>query len=186
MVMVPTPPSVMTAAAPPAGRVRRFWDKRFRHPRFTFKRKSQARAVHPRHELCGAAPAALLAPLTDLAGPPMSRSLLRRVLAGAAALTFARAAPASAHVTVSPNAATQGGYIKVAFRVPNEKDGAETTKLATLIKTDDGEIAEAVSKITWAAGPGAGIKPGQFEEFEVSLGPPPDTDHKQATPTDPR
>jgi uncharacterized protein YcnI len=134
---------------------------------------------------------------------------LRRVTAvaaGAAVLTFALAAPASAHVTVNPSAATQGGYTKVAFRVPNEKDSAETTKveinlpadkpiasvslkplpgwtaqsettkLATPIKSDDGEITEAVSKITWTAGPGAGIKPGQFEEFEVSLGPLPDTD----------
>jgi uncharacterized protein YcnI len=53
---------------------------------------------------------------------------------------------------------------------------SETTKLATPIKSDDGEITEPVSKITWTAGPGAGIKPGQFEEFEVSLGPLPDTD----------
>jgi uncharacterized protein YcnI len=139
----------------------------------------------------------------------MSRSLLLRattVAAGAVVLTFALAAPASAHVSVNPNSASKGGYTKVAFRVPNEKDDADTTKvevnlptdkpiasvslkplagwtaesvkskLATPVKTADGEITEAISKITWTAGAGAGIKPGQFEEFEVSMGPLPDTD----------
>ncbi|HEY7272628.1 MAG TPA: YcnI family protein, partial [Actinoplanes sp.] len=52
----------------------------------------------------------------------------------------------------------------------------EKTKLATPIKSDDGEITEAVSKITWTAQAGAGIKPGQFQEFDVSLGPLPKTD----------
>jgi uncharacterized protein YcnI len=139
----------------------------------------------------------------------MSRTLLRRATVatvGAAAITLALAAPASAHVTVNPKSATKGGYTKVAFRVPNEKDSgettklevnlptdkpiasvslkplpgwtatSETTKLATPIKSDDGEITEAISKITWTAAAGAAIKPGQFQEFEVSLGPLPDTD----------
>jgi uncharacterized protein YcnI len=139
----------------------------------------------------------------------MKRSLLVRagaVTATAAALLLAVAGPASAHVTVNPNAATQGGYTKIAFRVPNETDSTDTTKLevnlpadtpiasvslkplqgwtatavksklATPIKTDDGEVTEAITKITWTAGAGAAIKPGQFQEFEVSLGPLPDTD----------
>jgi uncharacterized protein YcnI len=136
----------------------------------------------------------------------MTRSLLQRlaVVAGAtAALTLAIAAPASAHVTVNPNTATQGGYAKVTFRVPNETDHTDTTKLevnlpmdtpvasvslkpvagwsatmekaklATPIKAHDSEITEAVSTITWTAGAGAAIKPGQFQEFDVSLGPLP-------------
>jgi periplasmic copper chaperone A len=136
----------------------------------------------------------------------VTRSLLQRagVVAGAAAaLTLAIAAPASAHVTVNPNTATQGGYTKVTFRVPNETDTTDTTKLevnlpadapvasvsvrpvngwtavavksklATPIKAHDTEITEAVSKITWTAGAGAAIKPGQFQEFDVSLGPLP-------------
>jgi uncharacterized protein YcnI len=124
-------------------------------------------------------------------------------LAVAAVAVFGFAAPASAHVTVNPNTATQGGYTKVAFRVPNEKDTAdtvklevtlpednpvasvsvkpvpgwtaapETTKLKNPIKSDDGDVTQAVTKITWTAGPGAAIKPGQFQEFEVSLGPLP-------------
>jgi uncharacterized protein YcnI len=136
----------------------------------------------------------------------MTRSLLQRVAVvtgAAAALTLAIAAPASAHVTINPNTATQGGYAKVTFRVPNETDNTDTTKLevslpmdtpvasvslkpvagwtattetaklANPIKAHDSEITEAVSKITWTAGAGAAIKPGQFQEFDVSLGPLP-------------
>jgi uncharacterized protein YcnI len=116
------------------------------------------------------------------------------------------AAPAFAHVTVNPNTATQGGYTKLTFRVPNEKDAANTvavevnlpentpiasvsvkpvagwtavvtkSKLATPIKTDDGEITEGVTKIVWTAAPDAVIKPGQFQEFDVSAGPLPMVD----------
>jgi uncharacterized protein YcnI len=133
-------------------------------------------------------------------------SLLKRlaVVAGAAvALTLALAAPASAHVTVNPNTAVQGGYAKVTFRVPNESDQATTTKveinlpadapfasvslkpvagwtmvaektkLATPIEAHGGQLTEAVSKITWTAAPAAAIKPGEFQEFDVSLGPLP-------------
>src|ERR1700754_1566526 len=138
----------------------------------------------------------------------MNRSLLGRVgvvTAGAAALVFAIAGPASAHVTVNPSTANQGDYTKVSFRVPSESDTASTTKLevnlpadtpiasvslrplpgwtakttttklATPIKSDDGEISDAVTKIDWTASPGSEIKPGQFQEFDVSLGPLPKT-----------
>lgn len=111
---------------------------------------------------------------------------------------------ASAHVTANAATAKQGGYTKVSFRVPNERDTASTTqleidfpadhplasvstravpgwtstvqktKLDKPIKTDDGEISEVVSKITWTGGK---VPPGQFEEFDVSMGPlPTDTD----------
>lgn len=126
--------------------------------------------------------------------------------AAAAAAALAFPAAASAHVTVNPNTATQGGYTKVTFRVPNERDDASTTKveialptdtpiasvslkpvqgwtavaenskLATPIKTADGEITDAVSKITWTASADAAIKPHQFQEFDVSLGPLPAVD----------
>ncbi|WP_063794399.1 YcnI family protein [Kitasatospora sp. MBT63] len=128
------------------------------------------------------------------------------VLAGATLL--ASAVPAFAHVTVQPGTAAQGAYTAVAFRVPDESDTASTTKLevtlpadhpvasvatrplpgwtataektklATPLKTDDGdEITEAVSKITWTADANAKIAPGQFQDFAVSLGPlPTDTD----------
>jgi len=137
----------------------------------------------------------------------MTRSLLKRsatVAAAVAVLTLALATPASAHVTVNPNTATQGGYAKVTFRVPNETDNTDTTKLevnlptttpfasvsvkplpgwtavaekstlATPVTVHDRQITEAVSKITWTAAAGSAIKPGQFQEFDVSLGPLPE------------
>jgi uncharacterized protein YcnI len=132
-------------------------------------------------------------------------SLLKRasVVLAAAGIVLAVAAPADAHVTVNPNTATPGGYTKVTFRVPNETDNADTTKLevafpadqpiasvsvkpqpgwtatpttsklATPIKSHDHDITEAVSRIVWTADAGSAIKPGQFQEFDVSLGPLP-------------
>jgi periplasmic copper chaperone A len=134
--------------------------------------------------------------------------VVRAAVAAAAAATAALALPAvaSAHVTVNPNTAVQGGYTKVTFRVPTERDDASTTKvevaiptdkpiasvslkpvqgwtavtesskLTTPVKTNDGELTEAVSKITWTADANSGIKPHQFQEFDVSLGPLPQTD----------
>lgn len=125
------------------------------------------------------------------------------VIAAAAAILFTVAGPASAHVTVNPNTAAPGAYTKVSFRVPTESDTLSTTKvevnlpvdtpiasvslkplpgwtaatvkskLATPIKSDDGEITEAVTKITWTADAASVIKSGQFQEFDVSLGPLP-------------
>jgi periplasmic copper chaperone A len=139
----------------------------------------------------------------------MRRSTLLRAGVAVVATGFATlgfAGPASAHVTVSSASAVQGGYTKVTFRIPNEKDNASTTKvevvlpegqpiasvsvkpvvgwianpekskLATPIKTDDGEITEAITKITWTADANSAIKPGQFQEFDVSLGPLPKVD----------
>jgi periplasmic copper chaperone A len=128
-------------------------------------------------------------------------------LTGLMAAVSVGAVPASAHVTVNPSQATQGDFTKLAFRVPNESDTASTTKLeinvppqapiahmsvkpvsgwtasvetaklATPVKTHDGEITDAVSKITWTAtSADAAIKTGQFLEFEVSAGPLPEVD----------
>ncbi|HEU5161159.1 MAG TPA: YcnI family protein [Streptosporangiaceae bacterium] len=133
-------------------------------------------------------------------------SLLTKALAvgSAAALTvLAVAMPAAAHVTANPETAEQGSFTKVSFRVPNEQDKATTkveielpldhpiavvsvrpvpgwtsavvrSKLPKPIKSDDRTITEAVSKITWSKGK---INPGEFQEFDVSMGPlPTDTD----------
>lgn len=115
---------------------------------------------------------------------------------------------ASAHVTakVLGEAAQQGGYSKITFRVPNEDDAAGTVKLeiklpadtpltsartramagwtakitkVTLdkpVKVHDAEIKEAVSSVTWTAAAGTRINPGEFEEFELSVGPLPETE----------
>jgi uncharacterized protein YcnI len=116
------------------------------------------------------------------------------------------AVPAWAHVTVSSPSAVQGGFAKLTFRVPNEKDAANTTKLEVVfptdtplafvsvkpvpgwsakvtraklpapVKTDDGEVSEAVTTIVWTATEGAAVKPGEFQEFDVSGGPLPKVD----------
>jgi uncharacterized protein YcnI len=114
---------------------------------------------------------------------------------------------ASAHVTISGGPAPAGGNARIAFEVPTESDTAsttklevqlptdhpipsvdtapvpgwsvsvDTTKLSTPIKTDDGDVSQVVSKITWtASSPDAAIKPGQFGEFPVALDAIPDTD----------
>ncbi len=54
---------------------------------------------------------------------------LYAALVVAVALTLGVAAPAAAHVTVEPRDAVQGGYARVAFRVPNERDNASTTRV---------------------------------------------------------
>lgn len=132
----------------------------------------------------------------------MARPLAPRLatLAAAAALPLALAAPAFAHVTVQPGELPKGGFSQLTFRVPNERDDAGTTKvevtfpidkplafvsvrpvpgwtakvdktkLATPVKSDDGDVTEAVSKITWTGGP---IKPGEYQNFDVSAGPLP-------------
>ena len=61
----------------------------------------------------------------------MSRNRLRMLggAAVAAVAIIASAGAASAHVTVNPDTATQGGFTKLTFRVPTEKDNASTTKV---------------------------------------------------------
>jgi periplasmic copper chaperone A len=103
------------------------------------------------------------------------------IAVGAALLVGLGATAASAHVTVSPDTATQGGYGALTFRVPNERDDANTikveihlpldrpvasvrvkphpdwsyeikkSKLSTPIDAEGGEITESVSEIIWTA-----------------------------------
>lgn len=102
--------------------------------------------------------------------------------------------------------AQQGGYSKITFRVPNEDDQAGTVKLeiklpadapmssvrtkpvpgwtakiamaklAEPIESHGAEITEAVGSVTWTANPGVRISPGEFGEFELSVGPLPETE----------
>ncbi len=134
--------------------------------------------------------------------------LLAAAVAGMLAATTVGIGVASAHVTVNPREATQGGYAKLAFRVPNERDNAGTTKLEVTLPADapvasvsvrpmagwavqvettklekpidmhGSQVTEAPSKITWTAEGGDAnmIKPGQFQEFEISAGPLPEVD----------
>ncbi len=112
-------------------------------------------------------------------------------------------APASGHVRVDPAEAVQGGFARLAFQVPNESDSASTTKLEIRLPEDapvasvstapvpgwtvavqrrrldppvvlnGAQVTEVVSVLTWTAVGDSGIRPGQFQEFAVSLGPLP-------------
>ncbi len=118
-------------------------------------------------------------------------------VAVAAAATLTLATPAFAHVTTDPASAPRGGEITLGFRVPNEEAGADTTQfeidiptdhpllgvdteptpgwtiktteapLNPPVATDDGPVSQAVNQIIWTAQPGAGIPPGQFQEFRI-------------------
>jgi periplasmic copper chaperone A len=114
---------------------------------------------------------------------------------GIVALPFA----AQAHVEVQPGQVEGGDFSVVAFRVPNERDDASTTRLRVLLPKDrplgsvqttampgwkvatvtrrlskpltmeGAKVSSVVSEVTWTATQG-GVRPGQFEDFRVSLG----------------
>ena len=136
---------------------------------------------------------------------PARRSAARAaaVLLGAAAVVAVPAA-AGAHVTVQPDTVEGGGYAVVALRVPNERDDASTTRVVVRLPADQplgsvqttpvpgwtsrvvertleepvevhGEPVERVAaRIVWTA-TGPGVRPGQFQDFAVSMGPLPDS-----------
>ena len=113
-------------------------------------------------------------------------------------------ADAWAHVTVHPSSLPAGSSdVEITFRVPNERDNADTTSvqvffptnlplltvdvlpvpgwidtvhtrnLAIPVQTDDGPVSQVVSDVTWTATAG-GISQGQYEDFPVAAGAVPD------------
>ncbi|MGH9023944.1 MAG: YcnI family protein, partial [Acidimicrobiia bacterium] len=133
------------------------------------------------------------------------RALTGAVLAGlSGAVALGVAAPASGHVSVNPGEATKGGFTKLSFRVPNERDNAGTTKIevtfpeaqpvahvsvrpqtgwtvtiqkAKLARPLETEGGDALSEaVSRITWQGGLINPGEFEEFEVSAGPLPEAD----------
>ncbi len=130
---------------------------------------------------------------------------VRRVLgAGAASaiLALAGAGPASAHVEVEPDSATNGAETTISLRVPNEQTIANitkvevtfpsdhpvlaveteavpgwtaviaTSKLTPPVSTPDGPRDSAVTSITWTGGT---ITPDHFTRFPVLISLPSDT-----------
>jgi uncharacterized protein YcnI len=124
--------------------------------------------------------------------------MLKTTFLAATTLALVVPAAAQAHVTVQPNTAAAGAFTRLDVRVPNERDDATTTKiavqfpagfadasyeanpnwtvkvtkkkLATPVKTDDGEVTEGVDTITWTAKNSAdAIPPGAFEDFGLSV-----------------
>ena len=125
----------------------------------------------------------------------------RLTIAAVTALTLALPAAAQAHVTLQPDEAPAGGFARLDVRVPNEEEAKDTTKvqiqmpagfahasyepvagwkvdvkktkLAKPVETDDGTITEEVAQITWTGDGRTGtIKPGQFQDFGLSVGLP--------------
>jgi uncharacterized protein YcnI len=120
------------------------------------------------------------------------------------AAILALPAIAQAHVTVQPGSAEGGGFSVVAFRVPNERDSASTTQVRVTLPEDQpigsvqttpvpgwkittatrkldqpiemfGEqLDTVVSEVTWTATAG-GIRPRQFQDFDLSLGQLPES-----------
>lgn len=125
-------------------------------------------------------------------------------LAGLVCASLAVMVPASAHVTVDSPDAEPGGFGKLVFRVPTESETASTTKLTVHmpedtpfafvnaervpgwdvelkkekhdepVKAGGFNVTETVSEVTWTADKDSAIKPGEFGEFAVSVGPLPE------------
>lgn len=140
---------------------------------------------------------------TEVATSSWPRRMLATAVAIAAAMLVVPSV-ALAHVTVQPESVEGGSFAVVAFRVPNERDNASTTKvrvllpeeqpvgsvrttpvpgweIATKTRTLDEpidmfgeELSEVVSEVTWTA-TGKGVAPGQFQDFDVSMGPLPES-----------
>lgn len=132
---------------------------------------------------------------------PSRRRLIRICLGlGATAVaTVALPGAAQAHVSVQPGTTEGGDFSVIAFRVPNERDDARTTRLRVTLPNNQpigsvqttplpgwkvatatrhldepidmfGEqLDTVVSQVTWTATEG-GIRPGQFQDFDLSLG----------------
>jgi uncharacterized protein YcnI len=126
---------------------------------------------------------------------------IRSYIVGAVVVALALAPAAAAHVTLQPPEAPAGGFTRLDVRVPNERDNASTTKVVvqmppgflsvstepvpgwdaelTMRQLDEpveqfGEqVTEEVGRITFTAdGEASAIKPGQFQDFGLSLAVP--------------
>jgi uncharacterized protein YcnI len=126
---------------------------------------------------------------------------IRSYIVGAVVAALALAPAAAAHVTLQPPEAPAGGFTRLDVRVPNERDNASTTKVVvqmppgflsvstepvpgwdielTMRQLDEpveqfGEqVTEEVGRITFTAdGEASAIKPGQFQDFGLSLAVP--------------
>jgi uncharacterized protein YcnI len=134
-----------------------------------------------------------------------ARVAVRTLAGTAAGVVLLVAAPGWAHVEIEPEEATQGGETALSFRVANESEAASTVKvqvylptdhpLASVsvrphpgwhtelkplkldqpVSTDDGEVTETVSRVTWVAdSPRDALEPGEYDEFAISVGPLPE------------
>jgi uncharacterized protein YcnI len=123
------------------------------------------------------------------------------LLASATAALLVLAPVASAHVTLQPEEVPAGGFTRLDVRVPTERDDASTTKVevqfppgflfvstepvpgweAKIVKRKldkpveqfGEQISEEVGQVSFTAnGKAAGIGPGEFQDFGLSVSVP--------------
>ncbi len=129
----------------------------------------------------------------------MRKTMAAAVLALAATLAVASAA--SAHVTLQPSEVPAGDFTRLDVRVPNERDDAGTSKVevefppgfafvstepvpgwtaviktrkaAKPIEVEGEKMTDEVDTVTWTGDGKVGIvKPGEFQDFGLSLATP--------------
>jgi periplasmic copper chaperone A len=122
------------------------------------------------------------------------------VLASATAALLALAPVASAHVTLQPEEIPAGGFTRLDVRVPTERDNASTTKVevqfppgflsvstepvpgwdAKIVRRKldkpveqfGEQVTEEVGQVSFTATGEAGIGPGEFQDFGLSVSVP--------------
>ncbi|GEL46883.1 hypothetical protein CHO01_19990 [Cellulomonas hominis] len=142
---------------------------------------------------------------------PAHRTRLAAGTALAATLVLLPAGGASAHVRVVPEATAAGGWTVLTFRVPNESATAATTSVTVDLPTgtpltsvstrplpgwtatvEEGDLPEPVDvggatitrapvRVVWTAD-GEGIRDGEFQELELSVGPLPEAGTRLVLP----
>jgi periplasmic copper chaperone A len=120
-------------------------------------------------------------------------------------LVLAPAVAAQAHVHVHPDSTVAGSSSELTFTVPSESETASTTSLTVTLPQDhpfprvsaratpgwtvkvvtqalpkpvvvDGTtLTKAAYTVTWTAQPGSGIPPEQYQNFDLKVGPLPDS-----------
>ena len=129
------------------------------------------------------------------------RKLIAPALVAVGLVVFA--SPALAHVSVNPSQVSEGSYAKLTFRVPNESGTSGTVTVEVTLPQDtpllyvsnkplpgwtatvteqplpapvtvEGTtLTKAPRTVTWQAQPGTRIDPGQYQDFDISVGPLP-------------
>ncbi|MCF4121693.1 YcnI family protein [Antribacter sp. KLBMP9083] len=129
----------------------------------------------------------------------LPKGRLVAVVLATAVLALLPVAPASAHVSVKPDATAEGGRAGLTFRVPTESDTASTSRLTVDLPTgtpfrsvsakvlpgwditiEEGELPAPVEvdgetvttapvRVVWTAQPGSEIPPHQYQEFTIRV-----------------
>jgi uncharacterized protein YcnI len=125
------------------------------------------------------------------------------ITAASALALLLPASAASAHVRVHPDSTVSGGYAQLTFRVPDESPTAGTVTLVVTLPQDHpltsvsttpvpgwtasvtqatlpspvdvggATITKAPRTVTWTAERGTEIRPGEYQDFPISVGPLP-------------